>query len=516
MTTPLGPSLRLNGYSYGFLIFFLLLYGLGSVLNHYFLRTEAYDLGIYTQATYDYFHLQRAEATIMGKDFGHLLGDHFELWPILVSPLVWLFGAYGLLYVQIIAIILGAVGCYRVVSAFHQSSRLGNWAIIHFCSCWGIYSALGFDFHNNVIAAMFVPWLLFYYFQHRWIASFLCLVGILIAKENMALWAMFICMGLWIQSWPNRPELRAASIGLLLSSLYFIVVMLFFIPNFGTEGREYRHFHYHVLGKSGGEALHFIFTKPFETIQLLFISHLPDPALKDIKMELHFTVLAAGGFILLFRPQYFIMLLPIYGQKLFQDDMVKWGINYHYSIEFAPILTIALFTWPQHQLPHWLAKTLQQFPKLTLSHQRLGHFDICLFHQHTLAMVFAIYSGYSTYQLLPERKSLWYSKEKTCVVCQEHFRPPVAVGPIHQILNEVPDNAVVCASSPLVPHLAYRDVIYIYPNVQEAQYIVFWDDIQQKYPMEEKQFHEQRKLLFEGNQWRIKASHHPVYVFEKR
>src|SRR5207249_11116663 len=37
--------------------------------------------------------------------------------------------------------------------------------LFQFWSIWGIYSALAYDYHDNVVAAMLVPWL-FYYF-HR-------------------------------------------------------------------------------------------------------------------------------------------------------------------------------------------------------------------------------------------------------------------------------------------------------------------------------------------------------------
>ena len=89
------------------------LYCLISLVNHYLFKTYALDLGLYTHALYDYAHFRMADCS-MFKDVPYsLLSDHFDLYLPLLSPLVYMFGSYTLLVVQIAAVLLGGWGIYK-------------------------------------------------------------------------------------------------------------------------------------------------------------------------------------------------------------------------------------------------------------------------------------------------------------------------------------------------------------------------------------------------------------------
>ena len=77
-------------------------------------------------------------------------------------------------------------------------------------------------------------------------------------------------------------------------------------------------------------------------MSLLFKNTLNDPTYDGIKQELFLMVFVSGGIALLLRPVYLFMLIPIFAQKLLSNDYALWGINSHYSIEFVPILSIAI------------------------------------------------------------------------------------------------------------------------------------------------------------------------------
>ena len=106
----------------------------------------------------------------------------------------------------------------------------------------------------------------------------------------------------------------------------------------------YMHNSFQALGKDFGEVFKNILLHPIDTLHLLFDNHLNNPEFNGIKQESYYALLFAGAIGLLFAPEYLIMALPILGQKMFNDDPSRWGINYHYSIEFAPIIVIALYT----------------------------------------------------------------------------------------------------------------------------------------------------------------------------
>ena len=69
------------------------LYCLISLVNHYLFKTYTLDLGLYTHAMYDYVHF-RIDDCSMFKAVPHsILADHFDLYRMLLSPLVLVFGS---------------------------------------------------------------------------------------------------------------------------------------------------------------------------------------------------------------------------------------------------------------------------------------------------------------------------------------------------------------------------------------------------------------------------------------
>jgi uncharacterized membrane protein len=141
-------------------IFFGLLYVLISFVNHYQFRTCAWDLGINNNAIWDYSHFRWNNCMLIdGPQFDNILSDHLTIYPILVSPLIWIFGTYTLLVFQIISILYGGIGVRKLILLKSNDISLANISLVMFYSVWGIFSALSFDYHDNVVASMLVPWL---------------------------------------------------------------------------------------------------------------------------------------------------------------------------------------------------------------------------------------------------------------------------------------------------------------------------------------------------------------------
>ena len=67
-------------------ILFASLYSFISLVNHYNFRTYALDLGLYTNALYDYLHLQWNDSSVFKEINENLLADHFDLYLIIFSP----------------------------------------------------------------------------------------------------------------------------------------------------------------------------------------------------------------------------------------------------------------------------------------------------------------------------------------------------------------------------------------------------------------------------------------------
>ena len=486
----LVTSIRDNSKSIGFYSI-LLVYGIIfcsiSLVNHYNLRTAAYDLGINNNAVYDYAHFRMNDCMIMYPQYKNVLSDHFSLYPMLVSPFSWIFGSYTMLVFQILSILFGGIGIYKLILDKSKNEGLALIAMCHFFSMWGIYSALSFDYHDNVVAAMLVPWLLVFFFRKSWTPFFLFFLLILISKENMALWMGFIGLGLCTLAFKDRKSSLIALLSSVLAFVYFILIVKWVIPSLANPGAQYQHFHYSALGHNFDEAISNIFEKPTRMLELFIVNHKASTDYDTIKIELYLTVLLSGGYALFKKPSFFIMLIPIFGQKMLNDDMGKWGVNGHYSIEFVPILTIAVY-W-------WLSEV-----------------------KHKYTMIFAVLAMclcmVRTYSLFESRYSKWYSSELVRFYDKEHYQTAFPVSEIHKQMSLIPEEASVSASSHLVPHLCFREYIYEYPLGDQSDYILMLDE-ENTYPMYKEDFKLRLANLLGSREWTTVYADNHLFVFKK-
>lgn len=464
----------LNHKRAGLIIFVIwgIIFGSITFVNHYTFRTSSDPIAIYTNCLYDYRQLSTNECTLLtpinaqldAPFFDNKLSDHFNILLYLIAPFSYVFGSWTLLIFQYIAILVGGIGI-RKYFLQKNDTWFANLAVIHFFSIWGIYSALGFDYHDNVIAAMLVPWLFYHFQNNRWVHSLLFTIIILMCKENMALWMTFIFISLALFNWKNdRSKALYAIAGILISSSYFILVTKFIMPSLANEGRDYLHFHYTHLGNSYGEAIKFMLTHPIDTISMLFTNHTHSKYGDGVKFELIYTLLFSGGFLLFLKPKYLLMILPIIGQKLLSDDMLKWGLNYHYCIEFVPILTFCVFEWAGER------KNTKHIYPICLS-IALCTFGVTLVKNNV-------------------RTSKWFDKSRHNFLTMKHYTRSFNISETWNALKLIPtdEQVKVSAHFNFAPHLSLRDKIYEFPVVHDADFIVLFTGERYTYPLNKEEF----------------------------
>lgn len=472
-------SLRKNYVLILILVFFAAIYSSVSLVNHYNFRTYGFDLGIYNNALYDYSHLRVSDNPVIGNHITNVLSDHLSFYHFIYAPFRYILGSWTLLIFQILAILLGGIGIFKSISLLTKSKTIPYLALIHFFSMWGIYSALSFDYHDNVVAAMVVPWYFFSILKRSTKHIILCSVLLIISKENIALWLSFIALGTAIWQYKDA-KIRNLNLFIsVFSIIYFILAIKVFMPYFGG-GRAFAHLNYHALGNSLPEYFKTMVTRPLYTLSLLFKNHSPNVMSNGIKAELHFVILLSGGVALLLRPQFLIMLIPIYAQKLFHTSFVKWGINLHYSIEFVPIITFALY-----------------YLLLSLSNKKL---------LYSLASISLILCILTTNSRLHHRKSKWYSRENADIFYKKHYSTNYNVTEIRNELDKIPGNAKICAQNMLVPHLSFREWIYVFPNINNADYIITIPTSGNFWPYNEEKYLKKIEELKQGNYKVIKES----------
>ncbi|RZK61548.1 MAG: DUF2079 domain-containing protein [Hymenobacter sp.] len=429
------------------LVLFALIYSLVSLVNQVNFRTGALDMGYEAQAVTDLAHLRAPRVTLLpDTPPTAFLAGHFSLTPALAVPLYYLVGpVWSLLLLQIGAVLLGVLGVWRYARYVGASEAQANWALALLGGQWAIFSALGFDFHDNVLGAMALPWLARWVGQGRWGRATLAAGFIALSKENLALWLAFVLLGL---AWQHRRQHRVvwrAAVGAALALAYFVIVTRYVMPALDTNHRPYTQLaRYGALGASLPAIAGHLLLHPSQLWQALFTNTLPDTAYDYIKLELWVGLLVSGGWALLRRPWYVLMLVPILGQKLLANDAGFWGLNYQYSIEIAPVLALAV------------ADTLAGARR-----PGAGRWPWAL----GVVVLFTVVTLYT-------RRSTWYDRATTNFLIGSHYRPayPNPAG-LRAALAQVPADVPLSASSTLVPHLTARRDLFLFPVLRTAQLV---------------------------------------------
>jgi uncharacterized membrane protein len=465
-----------------------------SLINHYLYRTYAFDLGIYNNMLYSYSHFKLNYTPLQQPLVYHAFADHFEPVFFLFAPFYWIFGSYTLLIIQIILVIFGGLGAMRFAQLHSNNNTLSIAILVQFYAMWGVYSALAFDFHNNITAAMIVPWVMVFAQQKNIKLLIIAWALILLSKENMALYGIFVCLGLALHYFKDKQLRNLFLILTAASSVYFVLVVKVFIPSFQEPGAGYLYDSmYKSLGTTPKEILGNIINKPGYLFSLLFENYSGDALFNGIKSELHFSVLISGGIFMLYKPQFFIMLIPIYAQKLFNTDSARWGINYHYSIEFVPVLTACTAVF---------ITTLNTLDK----------------YKNYLAFLVALVTFYYTISKMDNRVSIWYDKVNTRFYAPEHYENNATIKTIRTELNALTLNDVdaVCAQNNLVPHLSNRTNIYMYPESSKANFIVVAPKTN-LYPLKDSSYASILDTLKTSTYWQnITPNNQEVFLFKRK
>ena len=420
------------------------LYCLISLVNHYLFKTYALDLGLYTHFMYEYAHFRRADLFMIDMEPQSALSAHFDLYLILLSPLVYVFGSYTLLVIQIAAVLFGGYGVYKLILLYTDDDLLPLLAVASFFFSFGVIHALSYDYHSNVVSAMMLPWMLYCLKKGRFIGASVFAVLLVIGKENLSLWLFFIALGLM---WDYRKDKKTLwyLLGCSVFALaYFVVINMVVMPRIGARGIM----RYEYLGDNYAEIAKNLILNPGETLRILFNNTSTLTRFDGVKGEFYLCALTSGMLLTLLKPNYLLMLIPLIAQKMLATDGMFWGVSFQYSIEFVPILVISSFL-----VIIRLRKVLWQ---RVLASALLLSVLLTLFYTIGVPRSFVLVDQLCVYQ------GRHYEQKK--------FDADYA----RELIGQIPDDAYVCASSMFVPHLALRDHVEDFASCKntDAEYVL--------------------------------------------
>lgn len=422
------------------LVLFGIVPGLLSFGNHFCFRTYGLDLGIYTKTLYDFAHLHVNDGTFFLWEPSNQMGGHFDLYLLLLSPLVYVFGEYTLLIVQLLAVLLGMWGMYRLAGLYTDSAHIRLLSMLLMGFQFGVWHALAFDYHSNVVSAMLLPWLLYNVKRQRAWGVVLLSAAMAIAKETSALWVVFVLAALLFDWWRDRPMRRLLGFTSLGCMAYFLFVSLLVMPALGGGGGT-GFWRYEWMGGSVGEVAQWVLTHPLEAVRDIFVDFTPDADSGHLKVEFFICALLSGGLLAMLKPNYLIMLVPPLAMKMLSKDIGFWGVTYQYNVEIAAVLAVAAVAvmaggYSRVRPMRWVA-------------------------------IATLLSTLGSLIYTTGNPKTAIRKENVRVLDSRHWQQPdFDTKEARRLIKEIPSDASVCATTMFTPHLATRDSVYIFPMGQ--------------------------------------------------
>jgi uncharacterized membrane protein len=423
---------------------YMLLFIIISVGQHRALGSHTYDLVNMDQAVWNTLQGRPLAFSIVpGVD--SRLAFHFEpiLLPISLFYLIYE-NAETLLLLQTIIVALGAWPVYWIARDKLNSQLAG----VTFAWLYLMYPPLQaanvFDFHAVTLAA---PFLLFAIHAilngHRGRAIFFCILA-MGCKEDIPL--LVVMLGLWVLVFNRDKRLGFVLAG--LGMVWFVIAFQIVIPHYAPAGINPYMTRYSEWGSSQREILINLVTNPAGLFKyLLRPTHLT--YYKDLLFPLNFLSLLAPHWLLLSGPSLAINLLS---NQLAQ----KVANQFHYTAPIVPfVITAAIFG---------TSRLISLIPK-DRSSLRSGILSFVLVSMIGTTVYQQYYYGYTP---------LAYTFSWPQIT--EHVR----IG--HTLLAQIPADAIVSAQSDLGPQISHREHIYLFPRVDDADFVVL-DVTSTIYPM---------------------------------
>ena len=463
---------------------------LESIGNHLLYRTYGLDLGIFAQTTYDFAHLNINDGTFYHWEPFNQLGDHFDLLLALFSPLSWLFRAdWLLLVIQILAVLLGAWGLYRLTRDLCHHELPSLLAMIFMLLQFGVWHAIGFDYHSNVVAACQLPWLILFVRKEKLGPATTVLVLMALAKETVALWLCFVLAALLFDFWRNRRTRCWLLVSTGSCMAYFAAVTLLVMPALGG-GASTGFWRYEWMGASMGEVAQWVVNHPIEVMRDFFIDFTADADRGALKTEFFICALASGMLLTFLKPNYLLMLAaPLTMKMLSAYGEGFWGVANHYNIEICIVICTA--------------------STLVLSRIKAVRWQ-------TAAFAAAVLLALSTTLYTVDHPRTPIRRDNVNILQSGHYRQPeFDIRTVRKALKMIPSDASVCAATPFSPHIACRDSAYIFPiglGYNAEYYLILpdhWSYWEQEADMAQ-------EIIADTLKYRILLTDSTVYLLKQR
>lgn len=435
-----------------------------SVLDQDSFNTHAFDLGNMDQAVWN---------TAQGRWFRFTnweggtsrLAAHVE--PILL-PLSLLYRVYAspttLLVFQSLAISLGALPAFWLA----REKLKNDFAAVTFASAYLLAPALEVanlhDFHPVSLVSSLLLFA-FYFIHRRWYLPFLIAAVLAMStKEQVPLSIMML--GLYIFLVQKRRYWGGFTF--LLAAAWLAVALLVVIPAFSPTGTYTYLSRYDYLGASPKEIVSNLLLHPGDVLPRL---------VQPAKVNYLLGLFSPVAFLSLLSPATLLMALPDLAINLLSNFPEMYGLRAHYGSVIVPFIVISAI--------YGTELVVRGAGRLSRS---LGYILLYLL---CFAVLGLSLRAYYSFVFLPLSDHL--------PQVTEHNRLAA------KFIAMIPPQAGVSAGSTLNPHVSQRERLYLFPRIEDAEYI-FLDVTASPHPIDVANLYYRVDQLLRGRDWGVEAA----------
>lgn len=404
-----------------------LYYFAGSSLIHLSLHSNAWDLGVFAQVIYNTAHGRLFAYSFRPYPY---LADHFSPILLLLAPLGYIKSALPLLFVQAAALGGAAVVLYFLARKFISSAALIYLIVLAFIFNPFVLQAVNFDFHPDVFLPLLGFLSLYFLAGNRRFWSFVCFLLFLSVREDSFLAFLPIIFAAFFY----LKSRREAVLMFLGGLLYFLAVNLYFLPSLRYGLPSPLSEHYGYLGRGFRPIVLNILANPLIVAAKL---------LGRAELFSFFKFFLGSGFMILLTPAILLSAAPILLVRLLSAETWSLNLLLHYGIQLVLPISLGLIlsvSWLEKKLP------------------RVGRAVLVTYLVLITLINFIVFSPWPT--------SLQTGLDLS------RFTVTTPDRRFSEIQKLIPSDAAVSAQSALVPHLAFRQKIYEFPRLEDAEYVV--------------------------------------------
>ncbi len=403
-----------------------------SVYRYLTYSAPNFDFGIFCNM---YYNMRESFAPLVSCERDRIL-SHFA---VHFSPALYVFlPVYFIFPSPVTVAVCQTVAIYSGIIPFLLIMKNRNISPKIMCALSVMYlgnAAFGggclYDFHENCLLVPFLMWMFYFYDKKKFPAMLVFALLTLMVKEDafvyVAVFAVYTIIA-------DKQYIKGTGL-LLFAGIYFIGAC-YYINNFGMGIMSDR-FSSMINGDEGllGMVKTVLFN-PQYSVKQIFLTKDPSPE----KLFYFLQIFAPLAFIPFFtkKKARLILVLPVL-LNLFTSYVYQYNISFQYSFGITTLLM------------YLSVMNVQDMPEKTRNFTSVTAAGLA-------AMLFFMI-------IVPAAADDYNSYISNKEMYEE----------MNEVLSSIPDDASVCASTFLIPHLSERDIIYesYYTTHDDFEYLIF-------------------------------------------